>query len=229
MLNLNRLKKDEILWLYNNHCKAHHHRYIEHLSCYERERPGLTNCPVDIERTGFFDIETSGLNAAFGYVITYCIKELDSDIIKRTIKPSEIKSKKYDKRLMEQLIDDFKNFDRIVVYWGKSRRFDIPFVRSRCLKHGIEFPGYKELLVTDLYDSVKNKLRLGRNSLYQACSYLGIAAKDTKICPQLWMDATTGDQDAINTILQHNIEDVISTEELWKRLRKFSGRQRTSI
>jgi uncharacterized protein YprB with RNaseH-like and TPR domain len=185
---------------------------------------------VDIERIGFLDIESSNLNASFGYVFTYCIKELDNPkILERTVTRKDIHNKIFDKRIMEQLIKDFKNFDRIVVYWGKNYRFDIPFLRSRCLRHGIDFPGYKELFVTDLYDSVKSKLRLGRNSLLSACRHLGINAKDTPIEPQLWMDASTGDEKALATILQHNREDVISTEELWKVMRKFSGRQRSSL
>ena len=229
MTNLNKLKKDEILWLYNNHCKEHRHRYIEHMGCFEKERGNLEDCKIREEKIGFLDIETSSLNATFGYVISYCIKELDGIVRKRSITPDEIRTKQYDARLLKTFYLDSKDFDRFVVYWGKDRRFDIPFLRSRCLRNNLDFPTYKEVLVTDLYDLVKGKLKIGRNSLVSACSYLGIPAKGTQMCPQIWMDAGTGDQKAIDTILEHNIEDVISTEALWKRMSVFALNPKTSI
>ena len=61
--NFNRLKKDEMLWLYSHYCK-HGHRYTEHPKCFHEEHAEL----VDAERVGFVDIETSGLNADFGWI-----------------------------------------------------------------------------------------------------------------------------------------------------------------
>ena len=78
MLNLNRLKKDEILWLYNNRCKAHSMRFIEHPGCFSKEKP---KCSMIEERVGFLDIEASNLDANWGIVLSFCIKQKDSDKI----------------------------------------------------------------------------------------------------------------------------------------------------
>ena len=54
----------------------HRHNGFDHPNCYDTEK-GI------IEKIGFLDIETSNLNADFGYVLSYCIKKLDGEIIKR--------------------------------------------------------------------------------------------------------------------------------------------------
>jgi uncharacterized protein YprB with RNaseH-like and TPR domain len=121
-------------------------------------------------------------------------------------------------------------FDKLVVYWGKDRRFDIPFLRTRAVSVGVDFPLYQERLVNDLYDIVKNKFKFGRNSLAAACKQFKIESKETALSPQTWMDAVVGrNAEAIQTILQHNREDVISTEQLWNKISVFANTPKTSI
>lgn len=176
------------------------------------------------------DIETSNLNADYGYVICYCIKEVNGpELIKRTITPTDIRKKVLDKKLMEQFLEDIKGFDRLIVYWGKDRRFDIPYLRSRCLKNKLDFPKYRELFIYDLYDLVRNKLKLSRNYLKKVCDYLGIPSKQTEYTGDVWIEASTGDKKALDTILQHCVEDVVATEKVWVKMREFSRTMKLSI
>lgn len=223
-VNMNRLKKDEMLWLYNHRCR-HGARYTEHPNCFSTEKP---NSPI-YEKVGILDIEASNLKATFGIVLTYCIKELNGPIISRAIEPSDIRNEIYDKNLMKKLIDDIRKFDKIVVYFGGDRRFDIPFLRSRCLFHQLDFPLYKELKVFDLYTTVRNKFCLHSNRLAVVCDYLGIASKDHPIKYDVWLGALSGKKKHLDYILTHNKEDVISTEELYKRIVNYSNNNGTSI
>jgi len=182
-----------------------------------------------IERIGFLDIETSNLSATFGYIFSYCIKELDGPILERVLTPAEVKSGAFDRGLMIDCNRDMRKFDRLIVFWGKDRRHDIPFLRTRAAYYDLEFPLYKELIVNDLWDICKNKLRLHSNRLQAACDFFDIPAKQHKLEPTQWQKAMAGDKKALAFILEHNREDVISTEALWKKIQKYSRNPDTTI
>lgn len=228
-INVNKLKKTEILWLYNHHCKAHQHRFLEHLQCFEKEYDSLEECPLPKPRTGFLDIETSDLNAAFGYMFSYAIKELDGKILGRRLQSSEIRDYIFDKQLVAECVADIRKFERIVVYYGRDRRFDVPFVRSRSLKYGIPFPSWRDLCVVDCYDLVRNKMRLRYNRLASACEFLDIPHKAHPMHPPQWTRAMAGNDKALQYIWKHNVEDVESLERLWKKLERFGSTYQPSI
>lgn len=218
------LTKQEILRLSRTICE-HGHPLLVHPNCLERTL-GYQ------EKVGYLDIETSNFSASFGVVITWCIKENGGKIYEGYLQDEDFNNLdgQYDKRILKECVDAMLLFDRLVVYWGKDRRFDIPFLRTRAVSMGLDFPLYQERVVNDLYDIVKNKFKFGRNSLAAACTQMGINSKDTPISPQTWMDATVGRRaDAIQTILQHNREDVVSTEQLWNKIHLYSTEPKTSI
>lgn len=219
------LTKQQILKFSNITCE-HGHPLVCHTTCLEKEIKWH-------ERIGFLDIETSGLNANYGLVLTYCILSNDSGKILEgwlTEKDFQRKDLNYDKRIIAKCIKDMSQFDRLIVYWGKDRRHDIPFLRTRALTMNLDFPIYHEQIVNDLYDIVKNKLRLGRNSLQAACIAMGIESKTHPISPKVWLSATMGrSKTAMRYILEHNREDVQSTQTLWRKLNRFSSNPKTSV
>ena len=225
LINLNRLKKDEILWLWNHYCR-HGHRYIEHLNCFLEEKP----TDMIEERIGFLDIETTGLNANWDYIISWAMVDNEGKVYGRVLTKKEVLDwKKLDKKLMKEFSETIKNFDRVVVYWGKDRRHDLPFLRTRCLKWKVYFPLYREVFVTDMYDIVKGKLRLHRNRLENVCDFLGIPAKEHRLDPDIWQKAKLGDKKSLKWIWLHNLEDVISLKAVYERLNEFSASRKVSI
>lgn len=221
-MRLDKLKKAEIIWMENHKCK-HGHTFLAHRACY------IGQYPDKKERIGFLDIEASNLNATFGIILSYCIKKEDGEILEALVTPEDLKSGNMDKNVLISLLADLEKFDRIVVYYGTQGRFDIPMVRSRALYHGLDFPGYKSLRVTDVWDMVRYKLRLHRNSLKVACEFLDIPAKAHLIKTEQWLRALSGNKKALQYILTHNREDVVATELLFKRLVKFSRLPDNSI
>lgn len=218
------MTKQEILKFSQKTC-PHGHPYIEHANCLEK----AINYT---EKVGSLDIETSNFSASFGVVVSWCIKEHRGELYEDCLKDNDFLDPKgwYDGRILQSCVDTMKQFDRLIVYWGKDRRFDIPFLRTRAVTMGIEFPLYQEGLVNDLYDIVKNKFKCGRNSLSAICTQLGIDSKDTQMSPEMWVKAVVGrDRESIEYILQHNREDVISTEKLWNRISNFASTPNTSI
>jgi uncharacterized protein YprB with RNaseH-like and TPR domain len=219
MRNLANVKKDELVKRSHFRC-VHGHDGISHWNCYDQTH----NISKKI---GFLDIESSNLKANWGFVFSYCIKEENGPIIKRILTPKEIKDGIYDKELLRQFCEDVRKFDRVIGYF--SSRFDIPFLRTRCVYHKLNFPIYKEIKHTDLYMIVKNRLNLHSKRLQVVSNFLGIEAKGHPMNPDVWFKAMAGDQKALDWILTHNIEDVISTEELWHRINDYASVTDTSI
>ena len=226
MLNLNRLKKSEILWLWRHRCR-HNHRYLEHLNCFIEEKPEIS--PL-AEHVGYLDIETTGLNANWDYIISYAIIDENDKVYGRTAKRNEVLSPDIlDKKLMSEFVKDINKFDRVVVYWGKDRRHDLPFLRTRCLKWHLDFPMYRDIYVTDVYDIVKAKLRLHRNRMENACEFLGIPAKEHRLDAEMWQKAKLGVKEALDYVWKHNYEDVVSLKKLHETLERFSASRKISI
>jgi len=224
-INYNRLLKEEIIWLFNHKCK-HNHRYTEHPQCFLEEYKDRIGT---VEKVGFLDIEATNLAADFGYILCYSIKELDGELKHRLVTPLEIRSYTFDKGVMKQFLKDIVPFDRLVGYYSKDYRFDVPFLRTRALKWGLEFPEWKDYLFTDAYDLAKPKLRLHRTRMENVCDLLGIPSKEHRLNPEVWQRAQAGSQQALAYILKHCDEDVLSLEGIYKRLNQFSRTSKTSI
>lgn len=213
------LKKSELVWLSKHRCK-HKHTYLEHYSCYLKENPNSGNI-------GFFDIETSNLSANMGVVLAYCIKDSESNtILGRTITKKELFSRDMDKALVRECISDLKKFDRIVTYYGT--RFDIPFVRTRAMYHNLSFPGYGEMIHTDLYYTVKHKFKLTSNKLVVACKVLLGEENKTPINYEYWIRGLQGNKEALKYILTHCQYDVLDLERLYEKIILFKRPTETS-
>jgi len=205
---------------------VHGHTNQEHPNCYK-----MANGKE--ERVGFCDIETSNLNATFGIIYTFCIKELDGEIYKYSVSTEDLYRGEFDKNLLKNFIETTEKFTRLVVHYGSDRKFDLPFLRSRAVYWGLPFPEYKFLFVSDTYNILKNKFKLHSNRLETACDFFHIPAKKHKLNSDIWLLMITGNpklmKKALDYIMVHNIEDVISLERLWKKISKFTRIAKTSI
>lgn len=218
-VSIDRFKKQDIIWMENHYCK-HGFPYIQHTGCYLKERG-------QEPKVGFLDIESSGLKANFAVCYCYCIKVLGSDeVISRTITSKELKSKGLDKPVIEQAIKDIMKFDKIVTYYGTG--FDIPFLRTRALMHGLEFPKFGALFHEDIYYTARNKLCLHSKRLAVVEEALLGEAKKTVLEFEYWIRALGGDKKSLDYISHHCKMDVLSLEEVWKKLIGFKKHTNTS-
>lgn len=207
----------------------HRHTIETHPRCFDVKGNPI-NKPIswyDGLRIGYLDIETDGLKADFSTMLSYCIKEREGKIYSGVITKEELFNGVVDRRLVQDLINEIDGFDILVTYYGTG--FDIPYIRTKSMHYGIEFPGYvKEVVFNgntartvvqpsiyhwDLYYIVKSKLNLSRKSLDNACDYLGIVGK-TDLDKDIWRMAKYGDEESIALVLEHNMGDVIILEKL---------------
>jgi len=159
-------------------------------------------------------------------MLSYCIKRRGGEVLKRPIRPVDIKSHRFDRTLCEQFLEDLRDFDRLVTYYGTG--YDIPFLRTRCLFHNLDFPPIGSIFHTDLYFSVRSKLKLHRNRLEVACDMFSIPSKGHRLTPQVWQKSQAGCEKSIAYVLQHNVEDVESLEKLWDKLHGHFRLNKTS-
>lgn len=218
-----RLKMQEIRWLAAHYC-AHGHPYVEHYQCYLREDP-------ERERTGYFDIETSNLDADFGIMLAYCIKDGASKTIHNdVITLDDINSCRAgdeDKRVVQSCINDLAKFDKIVTFYGT--RFDLPFTRTRALVCGVPFPFYGSIVHKDVYYLVRNKFKLSSNRLENSCRVLLDKTQKTRIEKRAWRAAARGDAKSLAYVLDHCKKDVLDLQKLYEKVIDFSARRDTSI
>lgn len=214
-----RMSKQEIIALAKWRCK-HRETGLSHYNCYLKEAKVS-------EKLGFIDIECSNLSADFGIVLSYAIADGSSNkIYKRCITKNELKTC-LDKKVVESCIKDMSKFDRLVGYY--SSRFDIPFLRTRAIALGLDFPEVGFMYHNDLYFTVRNKLKLSRNRLDVACEALFGSTIKTKIKPTHWIRALMGEKEALKYILDHNVRDVKELKRLYFALLKYRRDTNTSI
>lgn len=207
---------------------SHGHTGLSHYNCYLKEKG-------EVERTGYIDIETSNLHGNFGIMLSYCILDGSTDkILGRHITPKELRAKEkgkptLDKYIVKDCIEDMLKFDRLVVHYGGDMRFDLPFLRTRAIKWGLEFPEYGTLKLTDTYPMAKRKLRLNSNRQNVITElYEGISDK-TRVIGDLWTQAIQGDLKALKEIYRHNEIDVRELKKNHEKLSPYVRQTNTSI
>jgi len=176
-------------------------------------------------RIGILDIETTGLQADFGYMLAACVKEVKKDDLSGPVHILRIDDKRNsdvtsDKWLIRELIKLMNSFD-LIITWNGSR-FDIPFINSRALKFRMKPPLRK--FRRDLYFVARANGRLRSNRLAVWDEFLHGKALKTPVTPSIWNKAIRGDKDALDFITDHCVRDVISTEKVYKKLIPLLGK-----
>lgn len=226
-MNPYNLRKIEMQLFLTGHCK-HRNPYREHPRCFDREIG-------DDPKIGIFDIETAfGFNADTGFIICYVLKTYHQKQMRyASITNKNVMDFMYgdemsiDHDVVKKMVDDMKRYDVLVTYNGS--RFDIPYSRTRALKHGYAFPKYGYVKHIDLYYLVKYKLKLSRNSLESACRLFNIKGKN-HVDFKIWQKAAYGDQKSIDHILDHCKRDVmLCTEPLYDKIIDYSRKSNRSI
>ena len=183
------------------------------------------------ERIAFFDIEASNLKANIGNMISYAIKPLGKPVkYNGWTRREAISRNLLDRRLMRDLIEDLKNVDLLVTFFGTG--FDLKFIRTRAMMlfgpGDGGFPTFGQIKHFDVYYAVRGRMQLYNSRLATATAALGIEGK-TPLPASLWTDARLGYPDAMKEIKTHNIEDTQILEELYLRLIPYVKIIRKSI
>jgi len=190
----------------------------------------------DIYKIGYLDIETTGLQADFGFMLTYAVLVRDVLTGKTEIRKGYITKKdldrarrlgdadKVDELLLKKLMKDMEDIDLWIGHWfiGKHRH-DVPFIRSRMAINKVSgFPKYKMVRFGDTQKWSSQIHRLRSNSLGTIGDAYELNTKKTPIKTKDWKKATMfADRKAIKYILHHNVNDVIITYKVHLHIEEY--------
>lgn len=123
-------------------------------------------------------------------------------------------SKQCDKKMLSAFIKVANQADEMVGHNGD--KFDLAWIRTRCLFHGIEmFPAY---VTVDTLKISRSKFRFNSNKLDYIGKFLGIGKKiHTDF--SLWKDIMNKSQSAMDKMVKYCKQDVILLERVYKALR----------
>lgn len=202
-------------------------RYSCH-DCGKRFHPSLLEQPIR-ERGGYWDIETSqaGRGAGnFGIIYCWCILDRTGGTLYGDHMRSRTRAE--EKRIVASLVKAMRRFDRLYTWYGVGH--DAPIARSRAEHYGLDFPGYQEVLHTDLYYSFRPKFKLHSNRQDAVAEFFGQPPQEHHLRPEVWVDALFNDtfRSAIEHIYKHCQEDVHQTRWIHERIEKYmAGTKRT--
>ncbi len=172
-------------------------------------------------KVGYLDIETTNLQADFGIILCWYIKEKDKNCYDHSIiTKEEMITYKFDKRVVNDLLEAIKKYDILYVHYGSDRRFDIPFIRTRAYANNLEhkLPRRMEKYILDTYPIARNKLRLHSNRLDSIADLLGIKIQKTRLSPRIWNLARAGHSESLAYVALHCKRDVEILEKVHEKL-----------
>jgi uncharacterized protein YprB with RNaseH-like and TPR domain len=178
----------------------------------------------------FFDIETSpniGLFWTAGFklnitpdsiikeraIICICYKWAGED----KVYSLQWDKDQNDKTLLEKFITLANEADELVGHNGD--RFDLPWIRTRCLYHRIPvFPNYSTL---DTLKSARSKFKFNSNKLDYIAKFLGIGAK-THTGYDLWKKVVLDkDKESLEYMIEYCKNDVILLEDVYNEMATY--------
>jgi uncharacterized protein YprB with RNaseH-like and TPR domain len=174
-------------------------------------------------RIVILDIETSSLEADAGIVV-------GAGLSLETGKSEyfEVKRTNQEKSLLVKLLKRLEVCDVIVTWSGRG--FDIPFLTTRLLKHGLNPLPLLAKTHLDLNDVVRSRLRLTFTYLDHVSDFFGIERDKGPMgleVPQLFVKALEGDETALKSIKDHCLDDLRVTREVFLKLKPLVENQLT--
>jgi hypothetical protein len=178
----------------------------------------------------FFDIETSP-NVVYSWRIGYNLTLTPDNIIyERKIicisykweDSEKIYSLKWDKNQCDkQMLIDFikqaNQADELIAHNGD--RFDIKWIRTRCIFHRIPmFPQYKTL---DTLKKAKNGFNFNSNKLDYIAQFLGVGAKVKHSGFDMWKKVMKNDPEAMDEMVNYCEGDIIVLEDVYFTMQNY--------
>ena len=166
----------------------------------------------------FLDIETTGLNANSGMLIA--IGMILPNKEEKIIFVEEPRKEKECIKEFLEIVKKFKDEEWIVWY----SKFDIPFLVTRCIKHGIDASILYELKFIDLCKLFQEHLKFSSNKLDEVSRFFGIEKKlelTGRDMQLLYLQFLKGDRKAKQTIISHCLDDLKALEKVYEKVKPY--------
>ena len=128
-----------------------------------------------------------------------------------------------DKELMEKFLDVYNQADMVVGY--NNNNFDDRWINSRAMKYNLFVNVYVKSF--DIIKQSKRLFRLLSYSMDYLAKFMGVTLKQSHEGIIMWdmiEDGTPEQQEEyIAKMIEYNIGDIVTTEEIFLKLRKYMG------
>jgi DNA-directed RNA polymerase subunit RPC12/RpoP len=151
------------------------------------------------------------------FIICWSAKWLDnSTVYSECVTPSEALNSN-DKRIVYPLWELLNTADIVVAH--NAKKFDIPRIDTRMLLAGLKPPAPYQVLDTLYY--YKKQFSISSNKLDYINKVFNLDQKIDTTGFKLWKDCLEGDQDALDKMVEYNINDVEILEQNYLKLRPW--------
>lgn len=195
----------------------------------EKQPTKTTNSTIFLDpsktKVAVLDIETSSLKSDFGIMICAVVKTYGSSkepiVFKVDLSDPDIINS--EKQTLQELNTVLEGYDGIITYFGS--RFDVPFIRTRSLYHGIAPIGKKKSL--DLYFTVKrvtnpSSRRLDRINQILQISEPSSSPDKTSLGIAEWNGVVfSRNPEMLEYVVDHCVKDVEILENAVNRFKEF--------
>ena len=128
---------------------------------------------------------------------------------------------KDDKRMLERFLKVLDKADEAIAHNGD--RFDIRWIRGRCLKHGLPMP--PRIATIDTFKEA-NKFDLNSRSLAYIANFLGLTKKTKNLTMPEYEELMHGKRNRSRTLLKQMVKycqnDVVVLEEIFHKLNPYN-------
>jgi uncharacterized protein YprB with RNaseH-like and TPR domain/predicted RNA-binding Zn-ribbon protein involved in translation (DUF1610 family) len=171
--------------------------------------------PIDKPRMLFFDIESSSLNASFGYTLCVGFKWLGEKKI-HVLAVDDYKGygndPTDDKEMLKAFSEIYNSADSVCGWYSKG--FDTPFINTRLLYH--KLPPLAPVAHLDAWWYARKKLKFHSNRLAAVADFFGVSDK-TPVNSH-WVKAQAGNRASLKYIKDHCIGDIKTLEAVYHRM-----------
>lgn len=165
----------------------------------------------------FFDIESTRLDAMWGVCLCIGYRLANGKIQVPTIHDFPHRDILDDKGLVRYFAEEvYPQADISIGHY--SGRFDIPFINSRLIYHGL--PCLPRCHHVDTWRIAKYKLKLDSNRLARLTDFLKVPDSKTPVDPIHWQRAAIGCEKSIKYVVKHCLYDIKTLEQCYARLLK---------
>lgn len=128
-----------------------------------------------------------------------------------------------DREMLTNFLIIANEADELIAHYGDG--FDLPWIRARCLIHGLEpLPLYKTV---DTKAWASKYFYFNCNKLDYLSKVFGFDGK-TETDYKLWLDVLAGKKSALDYMCKYCRDDVARLQEVWNKLR-FAVRPKTHV
>src|SRR6267143_1576772 len=167
------------------------------------------------------DIETTSLEADAGVLVS-------AGLMSDTGRSEYLEARRtsQERSLLSKLSRRLEGYDVMITWNGRS--FDIPFLTTRLMKHGLDPRSILRKSHIDLADVVKSRLRLTFTYLDHVCDFFQIDRKKGPMgldVPHLFVRGLEGYRKALASIREHCLDDLRATRQVFLKLKPLVEQQ----